>query len=857
MPKTTRGRAGLPSHYAGVPLGGIGTGCIELGADARFRNVSINNNRTAATRIPFAPGAFIVVRAVSGGDISTRILQPETSIPFKNAGIFPPYTSPEDHSWYGLYPGSNFRLTSGNFPVDLQWSCLSPIIPYDTEASILPLMMCVLRFTNSTRESYEISGLFNWENLRGCTADEMPDERGSIRPVVYTEVDETLHSGASPRTVLEGIPTQPAGLSFGLDEPCASNAEGNYCLVAAPANGTHTTHVSWRRKSEKDIKNVWDSFEKFGSLPNTISPDPLAHCGSVCTSAYLAPGETRQLMFLLTWYFPKYIVEHQDLGNGYASEYTSAMHVAEYGIKHCHYFLKAISGWQNRFLKSSLPSWYTRMLINNCHVFSTNSLLTRAGEFAMVETPQDPEVGVLDRSFYSSIGTLLFFPGFAERELELFGQTDEESSPGRIYRDLGRGTVRNQGYGGGPDEMTDLGAKFILMAYRNFSLTGKTVTLMGLFPRLQEVMTHAMGGDKDRDGIPDAAGDTTTFRGWEMYGLSCYTGGLWIDAMIAYAKMARHLKHEEEARFYEARARNALDHFDGRLWNEEEGYYRLYSQSSNASIKGPLSDEGCMSGQLAGAWYADFLNLEAGYSHERICRALDSIERLNQRPAGIAKGYAPDGTPCRNPPGSTTDPDADKAWPSYTVSYVACPQIYHGSVDKGMEIVRTVYQNVHVKQQRAYNQPLAWDVERNEACGSKQDRHMGALSIWHSLYALQGFSLNVPEQTLKICPRLPEGVHHLSAPLFTPLTFGWMNYNIVQGPPYRQELRITFESPMFIRVIELGVPKSLTHPNVRLLINDDPARLEAEIVPGEPDNKLRITLELPLQVQHPIEITVD
>jgi len=830
---------------------------LELGADARFRNLTINNNRTAASRIPFAPGAFIAVRAASGGDSTTRILQPDTSIPFKNAGIFPPYTSAEEQSWYGLYPSSNFQLLPGNFPVDLQWSCLAPIIPYDTEASILPLMMCVLRFTNSSRESYEISGLFNWENLRGCTANETPDDRGKIKPVVYTEVDETLHSGASPSTVPMGIPTQLMGISFGLGEPCASNAEGSYCLVATPENGTHTTHASWRRKSEKDIKHIWESFEQRGSLPDTISSDPLAHCGSVCTSAYIGPGETRQLMFLLTWHCPKYVVKGRDLGNGYVSEYVNAMHVAEYGIKHCKYFVKAISGWHSRFLQSSLPNWYTRMLINNCHVFSTNSLLTRDGEFAMVETPQDPEVGVLDRSFYSSIGTLLFFPGFAERELELFAQTEGESAPGRMYRDLGRGTVRDPGYGSGLDEMTDLGAKFILMAYRNFMLTGKTVNLIALFPRLQEVMRHAMGGDKDRDGIPDAIGDTTTFRGWEMYGLSSYTGGLWIDAMIAYAKMARHLKHEEEARFYEARAKNALGHFEGRLWIEDEGYYRLYSQTSNAAGDHPLSDDACMSGQLAGAWYADFLNLDAGFSQDRICRALDAIERIDQRPAGIAKGYMPDGKPCQNPAGSGTEPDADKAWPSYTVSYVACPQIYRGSVDKGMEMVRTVYQNVHVRQQRTYNQALAWDPDRNEPCGSKQDRHMGALAAWHSLYALQGFSLNVPEQKLKICPRLPEGVNHLSAPLFTPLTFGWMTYDVIQGPPYRQELRVTFESPMFIRTLELSVPKSVRNPNVRLLINDDPARLEAELIQAEPDNRLLITLELPLQVQHPIEITID
>ena len=84
-------RAELPGHYAGVPLGGIGAGCIEVGEDARFRNITINNNRTAASRIPLAPGSFVAVRAGTRLGSATRIFQPETSVAFKEARIAPPY----------------------------------------------------------------------------------------------------------------------------------------------------------------------------------------------------------------------------------------------------------------------------------------------------------------------------------------------------------------------------------------------------------------------------------------------------------------------------------------------------------------------------------------------------------------------------------------------------------------------------------------------------------------------------------------------------------------------------------------------------------------------------------------------
>lgn len=858
MVKPRQRRAPPSSVQAGVPLGGIGTGCIELGEDARFSNVSINNNRTTATRIPVAQGAFIAIRAARGGESVTRILQPDSSIPFKEAGLSVRYTRPDEQTWYGLYPSSNYLLKTEDFPLELHWSCLSPVIPYDTEASTLPLLMCVLHFKNTTDDSYSVSGLFNWENLRGCTADKTPDERGTILPVTYIEIDETLFSDTRPPVGMEDVPMRAAGLSFGLHESAIGNADGNYCLVAAPSDGTHITLASWRRKSKIDIQRIWESFEGMGTLPEGLSTDPQAHCGSVCSATTIAPGETRRLLFVLTWYCPRYVVEGQDLGNHYASEHVSAVGVAEYGLKHSHYFLRAIANWQERFTKSSLPLWYSRMLVNNCHVFSTNTLLTRDGEFSMMESPRDPVMGMLDRSFYSSIATVLFFPGFAERELELFARKIEDgSASGRMVRELGHGTVRNPGFGDPSNELIDLGAKFVLMAYRNFQLTGKTVALISLFPRLREVMEYAMQLDRDRDGIPDARGNATTFGGWAMYGLTSYAGGLWIAAMHAYARLARHLKHDDEAEIYEARARHALRHFERRLWNEKEGYYRLYHDPAGAEENHPVSDDGCLGGQLAGAWYADFLNIDAGFSHQRIVRAIESIERFNRRPSGIALGYDPRGAPCRNPPGHDTEPDSDQSWPSHSVSYIACMSIYRGNVDKGMEVLRTVYQSLSAtKPQRIFSQPLAWDPDRNEPTGPQQERHMGPLSIWHSFYALQGFSLSVPEQKMTIAPRLPSGVNHLSVPLFTPLTFGWLTYTVTHTPSYRQQLSITFDSPMFIKIIEVSVPKSIANPVVRLLINEDQAAIQTELIAMDPDNRIRITLDQPLQVQLPIDLSV-
>ncbi len=471
----------LPSHYAGVPLGGIGAGCIELGQDARFRNVTINNNRTAASRIPLAAGAFVAVRAGVARESSTVILQPETSVDFKAAGLSPRHARHEELSWYGLYPASNYRLDSSEFPLDVQWSCLAPVIPYDVEASTLPLFISVLQFSNPSEEIYTISGLFNWENLRGCTAADWPAERGPIERVTLTEDDETLHFGVPRRYEMDAPPPMSAGLAFALDERCAQNAEGNYCLIALPSEGSRIAFASWNKDDPDELRAVWQAFDERGTLPDRLSESNNAHCGTVSISLTLSPRETRRMVFLLTWYCPTYRIGKDELGNGYATDYRSALDVANYSIRHVKYFQKAVGNWQQRMLHSTLPDWYTRMLLNSCHVLSTNTLLTREGEFAMMESPQEPTTGVLDRSFYSSIGTLLFYPGLAEKELERFAPAEESGLEGRLYREFGKGTTHRPRPPRNAEDVLDIYPKFILMVYRNFHFAGKTVQLMNLY----------------------------------------------------------------------------------------------------------------------------------------------------------------------------------------------------------------------------------------------------------------------------------------------------------------------------------------------------------------------------------------
>ena len=836
----------------GVPLGGIGTGSIEMGRDGRARNITINNNRTAATRIGLSPNFFTSIRVEAGDKTYRRTLQSTTGIPFEDAGVDPRYTPEEYIGWHGLYPTSNYKFRGEVLPIPFQWTALAPMIPYDNEASNMPLMLNVFKFKNTNDFPIKVAAMVNWENLRGCFSDSTTDFRGEIHPVYITDIDEYLHAHdqLSRAEISESL-----GLSFGLNEECATTYEGNYCLAAVNQEGVKVTHLGWDANNPDDVRDLWNSFSERATLPNRCSTTETAHQGAVCASTTLAPGDHIGLIFCLSWYFPIYSIGNEDVGNYYTRQFANALEVNEQGLKHGTYFQEAVLSFHERFLKSSLPEWYSRMLLNNTHVLSTNTILTRQNEFAMMESPADPTFGVLDRSFYSSIGTMLFFPGFADSELKLLSNTEATKTPGRVYRDLGKNSVRHPGYGGGSVEMIDLNAKFILLSYRNFHMTGKYASLMQIHPRLKQAIEYAMQLDRDGDGIPDCAGDSTTFQGWGMYGLTSYTAGIWIAAMVAYADLTRELKHEEEARFYEDKAKKALAHLEKRLWVEEQGYYRLYHDAQLVREDHPLSSEACHSGQLCGAWVADFLKLGGWFPHKRVMQALEAIDKINRRDHGYTKGSLPDGSTPTNQEHLGTDTQAEKAWPSFDSVYLACTHIGYGNVAKGMGILRSHYQNIHIKNDYQFNQPLSWNPDTNQPAGWKHDHHMGALSVWHSLYALIGFFLSVPRKAISIAPQLPEGVQRIEMPLVTPVSFGRLKYERTEKP-YKQQVLITFDSPLAIKIIQLSIPSRITQPVVALKLDSVTSAFQIQVKPNQTYNELNIHLTSVLQVQHPIYITV-
>jgi uncharacterized protein (DUF608 family) len=835
---------------SGVPIGGIGAGCIEFGRDGQFRNITINNNRTADSRIPVSPGAFVATRAALKGKVSSRILQAGSELPFES-GALAQFTAPDDLGWQALYPSAMYEARLDPFPIEVQWRIMATVIPYDLDASTLPLILMTVSFKNMGDLSAEVSAAINWENLCRCTRGYFPEDRGSIRPA-YHEPDS---HDVQPSNAIQA-PT-PVGLTFGVEPPYSTNAEGNYCLISKDEPNSVISYCSFNGYDPLQLGDFWSNFRDAGNLGNTISRDPKACHGAVCCSSAIEPngGETR-FIFALSWFCPRFEVNGVDLGNGYAIPFRHSLEIARRGIFHRSYFIKAIDTWHSRWLNSSLPRWYSKMLLNNNSVYSTNTLYTSSGRMAIFETPADPVTATVNRRLHTSLATLLCFPEFEKMELVQIARAYDQGNPGRICHNLGKLTVHGPNHGPNAAPVLDVNPAFILMVCRNFLMTGHRPAVESVYPRLIEAIDFMYASDTDSDGLVEHSGAGTMYLDVPVYGTCVYSSGLWIAALRAFVLLAQRLKKPQDAAKANVLFDRAATAFQRRLWSEKDGQFRLFN-----SAKQPLNNHAslaiaCHAGQLAGQWYADFLAMGSLFPPQQIAKSLETMMGVLESQGLVRNLAMPDGSPIGNETGAGPGSSSANGWLSYNLAHYAALQIYNGNVDRGLHCIQRAYDTIHAALGRPFNQPLEWDIDNSRPAGWGQDRHIGGLAIWHTLYAIQGLLLNVPDQVLWLCPNLPKNVFFLESPIMTPLCLGTMRFKETPGTRYMQELDISFESPLSVQTFVLRVPSGIDHVEVKLQSNVGPENVTHVIGYQGTRHLLQISTRNPILVQAPISIRV-
>jgi non-lysosomal glucosylceramidase len=720
--------------WAGVPIGGLGTGSIGRTHRGDFARWHLEVGKHAFA--PVAADAFSIFVGTPGGDGRATVLSTFRPDALPAWGWTLPIGA---GTYHALFPRAWQAFESEALGVRLVGEQLSPVIGGDLEASALPVGVFEWWVENPGPEPLTVGIMLTWQDPASDPA--APGMAGAWH--------ETIESNDAGGAILHA----PAGAPSGL--------RGTFALAASRAPGVSVT-VRDRFDAVAD-RELWADFATDGRLDPASDSRPSAAGetigAAVAATVELAPGERRSIRFAVAWDLP--MVEF-GAGRRWWKRYTHdwgrtgerAFDLARCALKATPRWRDAIETWQGPILASAdRPDWYKMALFNELYFLVDGGSFWEAGEvdgpepapddpgrFALLECLDYPFYDTVDVDFYASFAILALYP-----ELEAGGILDllaaipvddpeivtVQASGLLAPRKVG-GTVPHDV--GGPEDdpfyrpnwyhfqdvsdWKDLGPKFVLQAWRDAVAVDPAdgdALIRAVWPTVVDVMTRLSARDRDGDGLPEHDGlPDQTYDTWPMQGPSAYGGSLWLAALAAAEAMAGRLGDTEAARHWAGWFERGQVAFDRRLWRSDHYAYD--------GGEGPSSDS-IMADQLAGQWYADATGLGDIIPADRVETALRTIHRMNvcgfaNGRMGAVNGVRPDGRV------DESSEQSAEVWVGTTYALAAF-MIGRGLTEEGWETARGA---AAVTYERGlwFRTPEAYDADGN----FRASLYLRPLAIW-------------------------------------------------------------------------------------------------------------------------------
>lgn len=511
---------------------------------------------------------------------------------------------------------------------------------------------------------------------------------------------------------------------------------GNLALSVFDAGATGTADVS------RD--NVQYAEAELGETLN----------GALASKMTLKPGESKDVTFLLSWYFPNRPLSYKGsewnkpippnspaIGNMYSNWYNSSLDVAEQLHENYAELAKETHNFHETYYENmNLPYWLTQRIMmpvstlatETCQWWATDKFWAWEG------------VG-------SCEGTCTHVWGYAQAMAALFPELErnlrEKTDYSVSLREDGGILSRNGEHG----ILIDGHASVILRMYREHLMSKNNFFLSRNWDKIKRSVQYIINEDGNEDGLIVKTQPNTYDISFN--GANTYVGGLYLAALRAAEKMAYVMKDtvaaEHYKKIYLAGSENTMD----RLWNGEYFYQDVDEKEYPRFQYG----KGCLADQLFGQSWASMYRLGDIYPADAINKALRSIWKFNwtndvkaQTEAHLPERYyAHAGEPglliCTWPyskhPGEDGVRYRDEVWTGIEYQ-VATEMIERGMLDEGLAIVRGVHSRYDGKKHNPWN-----EIE----CG---DHYARAMASYGVLRAIQDYWYDGPEGVMGFSPRL-------------------------------------------------------------------------------------------------------
>ncbi len=654
-----------------------------------------------------------------------------------------------------LYPKSWFDYQWQKFPAHVTLEQYSPVLRDNYRESSYPVAVYRWHAENPTNKTVTVSVMLSWTNMVGWFRTYTHDFKGAPSQGNH---DRYVSEPAGGDATMKGVVFDRSRAPGELNE-----WDGQFVIAALETPGVEVTHQT-TFLADGDGKNVWAPFARDGRLSNSdaswISASEKLG-GAIAMRFTLKPGEKKIIPMVIAWDFP---VVQFGQGRRWNRKYTefygtsgdNAWKIARDGLMQSSAWSEAIDEWQAPYANDeSLPLWYRGMLFNELYTLTDGGTFwgrpagsdkNRPASFALLECFDYAYYATLDVRFYASLPLLKFWPQIDKVVLREFAETVP-----REYPDMGLAVAKTQETGepviharknkglvphdlgvpeGDPffavnepgwqdtNQWKDLNSKFVLMAYRDYVLTGREDRkfLQEMWPAMQDAIAYLQQFDHSGGGVPENSGfPDQTYDSWPVHGVSAYCGGLWLAALRAAEETARALGDAGATEKYHAMFLKAQHTYVTKLWNGE--YFRY-------DVDSPKDSNAIQADQLAGQWYANLTGLGDLVPREMKISAMKKIYEFNVLKfgggdMGAANGMAADGSILQD------NEQGAEVWAGTSFGFAAL-LLSEGMKDEAYRTAHGIYHVSYETKGYWFRTPEAWDVTGN----FRASMYMRPAAVW-------------------------------------------------------------------------------------------------------------------------------
>lgn len=635
----------------GVPLGGLGTWCLDIDTDG---TIGFNNVFKCYPRRPklFAPFLGVSV----GG--KTWVLTTQKIIDGgKMQGCVEPGTDPYNRTpdWSRVIPAQEGVQAAkeihyfGHYPI--------ADVEYDTDASVSVGLRAWSPFIPGDAKASNIPGAVFEVHLRNTSKSA---QKGTI---AFSYPGPTTEAAGGDQFSRQGVTGKVIGVT-----------------VSAPKCNYTVGAIGDKPRLGADLSASGTAWRNIASaLPK---PEANLAGSSAAIDFNLKPGESKVVRFVLAWYVPTW--GEATYHTMYAATYGSSADVANDLAARGDGLLKRVIAWQQAvYTEKSLPLWLLESLVNNLCLITEDAYWAQSkppiefggphGLFGMIECPRAcPQIECIPCSWYGNIPIVYFFPELALTSIRGYKQYQAPNGAAPFL--FG---PREEMFAGGHAWQNQLalnGVCYVDMVDRVWQRTGDDAVLKEFYESVKKSTTlTALMGEPPASVIsmPSGDGQTEWWEGWPWTGMTPHVGGMHMSNIVIAERMAKKMGDEAFAAQCREWLKQGQDYMEGRMWNNNS-YLLMWNLNTGKR------DDRIMANQLDAEWADAYHGLAGVFRPDRVKTVLDTVKKFCIVDSGAVSF------------------SSGKGEPELTTYGIFIPEIiilgmtyiYNGDKETGVEVVR-------------------------------------------------------------------------------------------------------------------------------------------------------------------------